>query len=127
MPNSATKPVIWIGSSRKDIQSFPDDVKDEIGHALREAQYGQKPYSAKPLRGYGGATVLEIVEDFQTDTYRAVYTVRFEGVVYVLHAFRKKSKRGRATPQADLDLIKQRLLHAQADDQERTRDQRKEG
>ena len=113
MPSRAMKPLFWIGSSLKDLRSFPEDVKDEIGHALQEAQFGLKPQRAKPLRGYGGATVLEVVEDFQTDTYRAVYTVRFEGVVYVLHAFQKKSKRGIATPQADLHLIKQRLLQAQ--------------
>ncbi len=121
------KPLFWIGSSRKDIQGFPEEVKDEIGHALQEAQYGLKPLSAKPLRGYGGATVLEVVEDFHTDTYRAVYTVRFEGVIYVLHVFQKKSKHGSATPQADLNLIKQRLQKAQAHYQDWQRDQRKGG
>lgn len=121
------KPLVWIGASLKDLRGFPDAVKDEIGHALQEAQFGFKPLHAKPLRGYGGAAVLEVVEDFQTDTYRAVYTVRFAGVVYVLHAFQKKSKRGSATPQADLDLIKQRLLQAQAHYLAWQRDQHKDG
>lgn len=121
------KPLFWMGSSQKDIRAFPEKVKDEIGHALQEAQFGLKPFSAKPLQGYGGATVLEVVEDFQTDTYRAVYTVRFAGVVYVIHAFQKKSKRGVETPQHDLDLIKQRFLAAQAHYQDWQRDQRKDG
>ncbi len=120
------KPLFWMGSSRKAIRDFPEEVKDEIGHALQEAQFGFKPLSAKPLRGYSGATVLEVVEDFRTDTYRVVYTVRFEGAVYVLHAFQKKSKRGIATPQADLDIIKQRLQQAQAHYQEWQRSQSKE-
>jgi phage-related protein len=119
------KPFFWIGSSRKDIQAFPEEVKDEIGHALQEAQFGLKPLSAKPLRGYGGATVLEVVADFRTDTYRAVYTVRFEGVVYVLHVFQKKSKRGIATPRADLEIINQRLRAAEAHYQDWQRSQQK--
>lgn len=127
MPDPAMKPLFWIGASLKDLRRFPNEVKDEIGHALQEAQFGFKPLQAKPLRGYGGAAVLEIVEDCQTDTYRAVYTVRFAGVVYVLHAFQKKSKRGSATPQADLDLIKQRLLQAQAHYLAWQRDQHKDG
>lgn len=113
--HSVMKPLFWVGSSLKDLRSFPDDVKEEIGHALQEAQFGYKPSSAKPLQGFGGTTVLEVVENFNTDTYRAVYTVRFEGVVYVLHAFQKKSKRGRETPRADLRLIKQRLQQAEVE------------
>ncbi len=106
------KPVVWVGSSLKDLRKFPEPVKDEAGHALMEAQSGLKPASAKPLTGFGGASVLEIVSDFQTDTYRAVYTVQFEGVLYVLHAFQKKSKRGAETPLADLELIRSRLAWA---------------
>jgi len=103
------KPLFWIGSSLKDLREFPEVVKDEIGFALYQAQRGLMHRSAKPLRGFSGATVLEIVDDFQTDTYRAVYTVQFAGAVYVLHAFQKKSKKGIRTPKADLELIESRL------------------
>ena len=97
MDNISPKPLIWVGSSRRDLRGFPDEVQDAIGYALYLVQIGQTPLAAKPLHGFGGASVLEIVEDFDRDTYRAVYTVRFAGVVYVLHVFQKKSKRGRAT------------------------------
>ncbi len=86
-----------------------------MGYALYQAQLGRKSPSAKPLAGFGGASVLEIVEDFQTNTYRAVYTVKFSDLVYVLHAFQKKSKKGIATPKADVDLIKRRLGLAEQD------------
>jgi phage-related protein len=85
-----------------------------MGFALYEAQCGLKPTAAKPLKGFGGAGVLEIVSDYQTDTYRAVYTVRLEERVYVLHAFQKKSKKGIATPKSALELIKRRLQQAEA-------------
>jgi phage-related protein len=85
------KPLFWVGSSLKDVREFPEEVKDEVGFALYQVQRGLTPRSAKPLRGFGGASVLEIVEDFRTDTYRAVYTVQFTEVIYVLHAFQKKS------------------------------------
>jgi phage-related protein len=90
--NPTVKPVIWIGSTKADLSSFPEDVKDSMGFALYVAQQGGKHADAKPLRGFGGAGVLEIVEDHSGDTYRAVYTVRLAGRVYVLHAFQKKSK-----------------------------------
>ena len=86
-----------------------------MGYALYQAQVGRKSPSAKPLAGYGGASVLEIVEDFQTNTYRAVYTVKFSESVYVLHAFQKKSKKGIATPKPDVDLVKKRLALAEQD------------
>ena len=88
------KPVRWVGSSKDDLSAFPPDVRQRVGGALWEAQLGLKASYAKALKGFGGASVLEIVDDFDGDTYRAVYTVRFVGVVYVLHAFQKKSKRG---------------------------------
>lgn len=94
-------PLFWIGSSRKDLRAFPDDVKDVIGFALDQAQLGKKHVSAKPLKGFGGAGVLEIVEDHDTNTYRSVYTVKFKGAVYLLDAFQKKSKKGAETPQQD--------------------------
>jgi phage-related protein len=105
----------FIGSSREDLKEFPDEVKQDIGYALFEAQKGQKSESAKPLKGFGGAGVLEIIERFDGDTYRAVYTVKFREVVYVLHCFQKKSKSGVKTPQQDIDLIAQRLKAAEAD------------
>jgi len=109
------KSIVWVGSSRKDLQSFPSDVKDVMGYALYQAQVGRKAPSAKPLAGFGGAGVLEIVADHQTYTYRAVYTVKFSELVYVLHAFQKKSKKGIATPKPDIDLIKGRLRTAEED------------
>lgn len=112
---STIKRLIWIGSSRKDLSSFPDEVKDVMGYALYQAQLGLKAVSAKPLRGFGGAGVLEIVEDHQTDAYRAVYTVKFSELVYVLHAFQKKSRKGIATPRPDIDLVKKRLKIAEED------------
>jgi phage-related protein len=109
------KSLVWIGSSRRDLKSFPAEVKDVMGYALYQAQVGRKAPSAKPLAGFRGAGVLEIVEDHQTDTYRAVYTVKFSEWVYVLHAFQKKSKKGIATPKPDIDLIKRRLKVAEED------------
>jgi len=109
------KTLVWIGSSRTDVKAFPAEVKDVVGYALYQAQIGRKAQSTKPLRGFGGAGVLEIVEDHQTDTYRAVYTVKFSELVYVLHAFQKKSKKGIATPKPDIDLIRRRLKIAEED------------
>jgi phage-related protein len=111
----AARLVRWIGSSRDDVRSFPEPVRLRIGGALWEAQVGRKAPWAKPLKGFGGAGVLEIVDDHDGDTYRAIYTLRFAGVVYVLHAFQKKSKRGMATPQHEIALIQQRLKRAEED------------
>jgi phage-related protein len=107
------RPVAWIGSSKADLSVFPEEVKDSIGFALYVAQQGGKHRTAKPLRGFGGAGILEIVDDFDGDTYRAVYTVRFAGRVYVLHVFQKKSKSGIKTPKAELNLIQSRLRRAE--------------
>jgi phage-related protein len=107
------KPVVWIGSSRKDLKAFPRTVQRDMGIALLAVQYGVEPPSAKALKGLGGRSVLELVEDHIGGTYRAVYTVRFEGAVYVLHAFQKKAKKGIATPKADLELIRRRLREAE--------------
>lgn len=109
------KPLIWIASSMKDLRAFPDDVKDVMGYALHLAQTGGKHADAKPLKGFGGGGLLEVVDDYDGDTYRAVYTVKFRGVVYVLHAFQKKSKKGAATPATDKAMIKARLKMAQDD------------
>jgi phage-related protein len=105
------KPAVFVGSSRKDLQAFPTAVRGEIGQALFEAQLGDYPRQAKPLKGLSG--VLEIRDNFDGDTYRAVYTVRFEGVLYVLHAFQKKSTSGIATPQRHIELVRQRLKDAE--------------
>ena len=96
-------------------------MKDVIGYALFIAQLGGKHEDAKPLRGFGGAGVLELVEDFAGDTYRTVYTVKFADAIYALHAFQKKSKRGMKTPQKDLDLIKERLSRAEQDHASRSK------
>ena len=109
------KKLDFVGSSRDDLKGFPDEVKLDIGYALFEVQRGLKPADAKPLKGFGGAGVLEIIENFVGDTYRAVYTVKFAKVVYVLHCFQKKSKKGIATPKHEIDLIKQRLKTAEED------------
>jgi len=103
----------WIGSARKDLMALPDEVIDVFGYALYLAQMGRKHEQAKPLRGFGSAGVLEVVEDLRGDTFRAVYTVRFAARVFVLHVFQKKSKSGIATPKADLDLIDKRLKAAE--------------
>jgi phage-related protein len=109
------RPVRWIGSSKDDLSAFPEEVKRRVGGGLWDAQLGLKAPFAKPLKGFGGASVLEIIDDFDGDTYRAVYTVRFAGVVYVLHAFQKKSKKGLATPRHELNLVKDRLKAAKED------------
>lgn len=102
----------FVGSSLNDLRAFPEDVKHDVGVALMEVQFGGMPTSAKPLKGFGGASVLEIVERHEHDTYRAVYTVRFETAVYVLHAFQKKSKHGVATPLQHIKRIQERLAWA---------------
>lgn len=107
------KPCEFIGSARDDLSAMPLEVKRVFGFAIRAAQRGSKHPDAKPLRGFGGAGVLEVVENFDGDTYRAVYTVKFAGVIYVLHVFKKKSKKGSKTPQPDLKLVESRLRDAQ--------------
>ena len=108
----AIKPLAWIGTSRGDLSAFPEEVKDSIGFALYVAQQGGKHANAKPLRGFGGADILEIVDDFAGAAYRLVYTVQLKGRIYALHAFQKKSKTGIKTPKSEIDLIQVRLRHA---------------
>jgi phage-related protein len=115
MTSDDMKPVEWVGSSYKDFCSFPDAVQDVMGFALYQAQIGHIHRSAKPLKGFGGASVLEIIDDHQGDTYRAVYTVKFERAIYVLHAFQKKSKKGIKTQPEDMELIRRRLKAAEED------------
>jgi phage-related protein len=112
LPRPAT-PVRWIASSRRDYGEFPEDVQSAFGYGLFLAQTGQHPPNAKPLKGLGSG-VVELIDDFDGDTYRAVYTVKFANAVYVLHAFKKKSKRGSKTPKQDIELIGQRLKAAEA-------------
>ena len=112
--SSEEKPILWISSSLDDLRNFPDDVKRLMGQALNDAQHGGRHPRAKPLKGFSGASVLEVVDDFDGDTFRTVYTVKFSGVVYVLHAFQKKSKRGNATPAKEIELVRQRLKTAEA-------------
>jgi phage-related protein len=111
--------LVWVSTAREDLKAFPRQVQRAVGFALFRAQQGSMPASAKPLKGFGGAGVLEIVDDFDGDAYRAVYTVQFAAAVYVLHAFQKKSTRGVATSRRDLALIRARLRLAQAIDAER--------
>jgi len=110
---TAKKPVEFVGSAREDLRRLPKHVTYVFGYAILLAEYGKKHPDAKPLKGFGGAGVLEVVENYDGDTYRAVYTVKFEGVVYVLDAFQKKSKRGSELPKVDMERIKLRLKAAQ--------------
>ena len=113
------KPVIWIGSSRRDLREMPQQVRRDVGQALYTAQQGMTDPAAKPLKGFGNARVMEIVERYRTDAYRAVYTVQFENTVYVLHVFQKKSKSGIATPKHEIELIRRRLAEAERHYRER--------
>lgn len=113
IPPPADKPLDWVASSRDELMALPEAVRRAVGFALRFAQAGITPDNVKPLRGFNGAGVLEVMVDHDGDTYRAVYTVKLAGVVYVLHCFQKKSKRGVATPKATIDLIHQRYRAAE--------------
>jgi len=112
-PKLRRRQLFWVGTTLDDLRAFPDEVKREIGHALHLAQLGEKSPAAKPLKGFKGAGVLEVVEAFDGDAYRAVYTVRFKSGVYALHAFQKKSHRGIATDKRDIELVEQRLREAE--------------
>lgn len=115
MMESKPKPAIFVGSAREDLRQFPEDVRTEFGYAIFVAQEGGKAPKAKPLKGIvPGAGVLEIVEDFDRNTYRVVYTVKFSDAVYVLHAFQKKSKQGIKTLRHEIDLIRARFAEAKA-------------
>ena len=116
---SELKPVRWIGTSLRDLRSSPREVRIDIGHALFAAQEGKTDPATKPLKGLGGASVLEIVVSHHGNAWRAVYTVRFLDAIYVLHVFQKKSTKGIATPQRVIHLIKQRLADAVRDSRER--------
>jgi phage-related protein len=110
--NESARPLVWLGSSRRDLRAFSRAIRRKMGVALYAAQQGETDPAAKPLKGFGGASVMEIVSEDKSGAWRAVYTVRYAEAVYVLHAFQKKSKRGIAMPRQDLDLIKQRLAEA---------------
>ena len=117
--NGELKPIRWIGTSLRDLRSFPRAVRVDIGHALFTAQEGKTDPAAKPLKGFGGARVLEIVASHHGNAWRAVYTVGFQDAIYVLHVFQKKSTKGVVTPTREIDLIKQRLAEAERDHRER--------
>ena len=103
--------VRWVGDSRERLRNFPEPVQKDIGHALYRVQIGNTPLSAKPMRGIESG-VFELVDDFDTNTYRVVYTVNIGPSIYILHCFQKKSKRGVSTPKKEIDLIKRRLRRA---------------
>ena len=113
-PSMSEKTLEWIASSHKDLMALPADVRRLFGFALSLAQAGDQHDAAKVLKGFGGAGVLEVVEDDAGGTYRAVYTVKFMEAVFVLHCFQKKSKRGIATPKEDMDIVRARLKVAEA-------------
>lgn len=108
--------LLFVGSSRKDLGDFPGEVQREVGYALYLGQLGDRAPSVKTLSGFGGGGVVEIVEDHDGDTYRCVYTVKLKSALYVLHAFKKKSKRGSETPKHDIELVRARLREAEAQD-----------
>ncbi len=108
------KPLKFVGSSKRDLSDFPEAVRQEVGHALFVAQEGDRAPSVKTLQGFGGGSVVEIVEDYDGDTFRCVYTTKIDDVIVVLHAFQKKSKRGSETPKHDIDRIHTRLKLALA-------------
>lgn len=107
------KSLLWVASARKDLKTMPEEVQDTFGYALHLAQIGRKHEQTKPLKGFGSAGVLEVVESAEGNAYRAVYTVKFGNAVYVLHCFQKKSTHGIATPKPDMDLIRERLKAAE--------------
>ena len=116
-----SRPLKWVGSSRKDLKAFPRMVQRHIGVTLYVAQIGGAHPDAKALKGFGGANVLEIVSLDRSGTYRAVYTIKFEDAVYVLHAFQKKSKRGIETPKEEMDVVRARLAEVERLHKEKTR------
>jgi phage-related protein len=115
LPAQPRKPLKWVGSSKRDLNDMPEDVKDVFGHAIDLAQAGGRHQDAKALSGFGSAGVLEVVEDFRGNTVRAIYTVKCSGWVYVLHCFKKKPRAGIKTPKEDQDLVKTRLRAAAQD------------
>ena len=116
--NDEIKPLRWIASSLRDLKKFPQPVKQLMGFALDQAQRGGKHPEAKPLKGFSGAGILEVVEDHRGDTYRVVYTLRFSGDIYALHAFQKKSKSGISTPKQEIEKVKSRIQLAEQDYEE---------
>ena len=112
-PPAELKPLAWVGSAKRDLLALPEEVIDAFGYALYVAQTGKKHEKAKALHGFGSAGILEIVEDWRGNAYRAVYTVRFSAAVFVLHVFQKKAKHGIATPRQDMELIRARLSVAE--------------
>ena len=121
------KPIFWVRSSKRDLKAMPDAVQDIAGGALDDVQWGLTPAEAKPLKGFGGASVQEILCDYDGNAYRAVYTVEFPKAVYVLHCFQKKSKTGSKTPKLDKELIKSRLSDARKDYEKWIKENAEEG
>lgn len=117
-PKRSPKALRWIGAAKKDLVAMPRPVRRKVGFALFLAQIGETHPASKPLKGFGSAGVLEVVEDHRSGTYRAVYTVRLKRAVYVLHCFKKKSTKGAQTPKPDMDLIRARLKAAEQIDEE---------
>ena len=113
IPTTTEKPLVWLGSSYRDLMAMPGPVRQFFGHALGRAQQGERHESTKVLRGFGGAGILEIIRDEAGGTFRAVYTVRFQAAVFVLHVFQKKSRRGVDTPNDAMALIRARLKIAE--------------
>jgi phage-related protein len=107
------RPLLWVASSKHDLLDMPNDVIDAFGYGLYQAQIGKQPDIGKILRGFGSANVIELVKDHNEGTFRTVYTVRFSEIVIVLHAFQKKSKKGKETPKQDMELIHSRLRLAE--------------
>ncbi|NGX41732.1 MAG: hypothetical protein K940chlam7_00004 [Chlamydiae bacterium] len=112
--DKSTRQIVFLGSTRKDLTKLPADVRDMFSHGLKMASFGENPIDSKPLKGFGGTSVVELIENHKSDTYRAVYTVKFKEALYVLHVFKKKSTKGIATPKKDKELIEKRLKDAKS-------------
>lgn len=117
------KPVLWIGSSKRDLKDMPEEVQSEVGHSLREIQKGKDPGNTKPLKHLGVSGISEIIVNERQGTFRTVYTVEFKDAIAVLHVFQKKSKSGISTPKQEIDLVLQRLKQARIEYHELKREQ----
>jgi phage-related protein len=114
MSRQLEKPIVWVGNSKKDLMALPAPVRRFFGYSLHDAQRGERHEAAKPLKGFGGSSVLEVIEDNSSGSYRAVYTIKFANAVFVLHCFQKKSKTGIGTPLREIEMIRTRLKSAEA-------------
>ena len=113
MKAGKAKTVLWIPAAKKDLLDMPEEVRIDFGYGLYQAQLGEHPDNGKTLSGFGSASVIELVNRYKGNAYRAIYTVRFEEAIFVLHVFQKKSNKGIETPKHEIDLLHSRLKMAE--------------